>query len=86
MINFGNYPVKTSLKGLGDYFGLREGKRYRTSMVYSEEMRIATGSENQFRRDRVLWESADGFTVQDGDRLVWGLQACTSYWLEIVED
>lgn len=86
LINFGNYPVKTSLKGLGDYFGLREGKRYRTSMVYSEEMRIATGSENQFRRDRVLWESADGFTVQDGDRLVWGLQACTSYWLEIVED
>lgn len=86
LVNFGNYPVKTFLKGFVEYFGLQEGKKYHTSMIYSEKMEVMTGSEKQFRRDRFLWQSEDTFTAQNGEKLMWGMQACVSYWLEIVEE
>lgn len=85
MINFGNYPVQTSLEGLADYFGFQEGKEYHTHMIYSEEMKIVKGSADRFRRDLALQQSTEMLTTENAKKVVWGLQACTSYWLEIKE-
>ena len=86
LINFGNYPVRTHLKGLGEYFGFQEGKKYTTGMIYSKEMQIIKGTADQYRRDLNLQQSAEILTACEAEKTIWGLQACTSYWLEIREE
>lgn len=86
LTNLGSYPARTTLTGAAEYFGLEEGKRYRIRVLYPEGMEVVTGTGNRFMRGVALHQSLDVFTAREMDEMIFGVQACASYWLEIVEE
>ena len=85
LVNFGSYPVKVTLHGMREYFGLREGVQYKTTSVYPAEAEIITGPFVRFIRETALHQSAETFDAQEIENVAFGVQSGITYWLEIQE-